>query len=156
GPEVPAVDGSALPFVEAIREAGIAAQEAPARVLRLASPVWVSDGEKQVLALPAERLKVTAAIDFRRPLAGPSVFSYEAAGDPSERAARFTSELAGARTFCFADEVAAILAAGLGAGGSLENVIVVSDTGTSSPLRFPDELARHKALDLLGDLALLG
>jgi UDP-3-O-acyl-N-acetylglucosamine deacetylase len=156
---VPAADGSALPFVTALLAAGIVAQAAPARVLRLAAPVWVSNGEKQVLALPAPELSVTAAIDFGRPLAGPCVFTYAAGladGRENDTADRFARELAPARTFCFEDEVAAILAAGMGAGGSLENAIVVSATGTSSPLRFPDELARHKALDLLGDLALAG
>lgn len=159
GPEVPAADGSALPFVTAIMAAGIVRQEAPARVLRLTAPAWVASGEKQVIALPAGVLAVTAAIDFARPLAGPSVFTYATGlglGHDREAAERFARELAPARTFCFADEVAAILAAGMGAGGSLENAIVVSESGTSTPLRFPDELARHKALDLLGDLALLG
>jgi UDP-3-O-[3-hydroxymyristoyl] N-acetylglucosamine deacetylase len=158
GPEVPAAYGSAKPFVDALLAAGIETQDAPASVLRLSAPVWVSEGEKQVLALPAPALQVTAAIDFGRPLAGASVYSFDTrdgtrAGDAP---LRFARELAPARTFCFADEVDAILAAGLGAGGSLDNVIIVSAEGTSTPLRFPDELARHKALDLLGDLALLG
>jgi UDP-3-O-acyl N-acetylglucosamine deacetylase len=159
GPEVPAADGSALPFVTAILGAGIVMQEAPARVLRLTGPAWVAAGEKQVIALPAAVLAVTAAIDFARPLAGPSVFTYATGlgmGHEREAAERFARELAPARTFCFEDEVAAIRAAGLGAGGSLENTIVLSESGTSTPLRFADELARHKALDLLGDLALLG
>jgi UDP-3-O-[3-hydroxymyristoyl] N-acetylglucosamine deacetylase len=158
GPEVPALDGSALPFVEAILSAGIAPQEAPATVLHLAGPVWVGAGEKHVIALPAPVLAVTAAIDFARPLAGPGIFSFVVPGEEADGAAvqQFAGDLAPARTFCFADEVEALLNAGLGAGGSLENVIVVSNTGTSTPLRFPDELARHKALDLLGDLALLG
>src|SRR5207244_1756302 len=68
----------------------------------------------------------------------------------------FLEELAPARTFCFEDWIASIRAAGLGTGGSLENTVVLSDRGPLAPLRFPDELARHKALDLLGDLALVG
>jgi UDP-3-O-acyl-N-acetylglucosamine deacetylase len=68
----------------------------------------------------------------------------------------FAQDLAPARTFCFEEEIAALLELGLGGGGSLENTVVVAESGTSTPLRYPDELARHKALDLLGDLALVG
>jgi UDP-3-O-[3-hydroxymyristoyl] N-acetylglucosamine deacetylase len=157
GPEVPILDGSALPFVEAIQQAGVVTQEAPARVVRLPRPVWIAEGERHVLALPAEQFAVTVATDFGRACAGPAVFHLEfplAADDGSVEP--FIRELAPARTFCFADEVAAILAAGLGAGGSAENTLVLSDEGPSRPLRFADEPIRHKALDLLGDLALLG
>jgi UDP-3-O-[3-hydroxymyristoyl] N-acetylglucosamine deacetylase len=154
GPEVPILDGSALPFVEAIREAGIRSQDEPARVVRLPRPIWAAEGERHVLALPADYFAITLATAFGRACAGPAVFHLEfppdTAGEP------FIQQLAPARTFCFEDEVAAILAAGLGAGGSLENTLVLSDTGPSRPLRFEDEPIRHKALDLVGDLALLG
>lgn len=151
GPELPIMDGSALPFAHAIAETGIAPQDAPARWIHLPEPVWAPAGDKQVLALPAERLTVAAAVDFERPMAGPQVFAFS----PTEPE-QFARDLAPARTFCFEEWIAAILAAGLGGGGSVENVLVLSDTGTSTPMRFPDELARHKALDLLGDLALVG
>jgi UDP-3-O-[3-hydroxymyristoyl] N-acetylglucosamine deacetylase len=158
GPEVPILDGSALPFAQAIREAGIVTQAAAARTLRLPRPVWVADGERHVLALPAGRLEVTLATDFGRACAGPAVFHLEFPSPPDDEAASeaFVTQLAPARTFCFEDEVAALLAAGLGAGGSLENTLVLADEGPSRPLRFEDEPIRHKALDLLGDLALLG
>lgn len=158
GPEVPILDGSALPFACAIREAGIVGQEMPAPLVRLPQPVWVADGERHVLAVPAEHLTLTVATAFGRACAGPALLHLEFPPEDGDDAAaeRFVRELAPARTFCFQDEVAAILAAGLGAGGSLENVVVLCDEGPSSPLRFEDEPIRHKALDLLGDLALLG
>jgi UDP-3-O-[3-hydroxymyristoyl] N-acetylglucosamine deacetylase len=158
GPEVPILDGSAILFVRALQEAGIVEQEAPARVLRLPRPLWTADGERHVLALPADHLALTVATSFGRACAGPALLTldFPPGGGDEAAAHRFSRELAPARTFCFQDEVAAILAAGLGAGGTLENALVLSDEGPSSPLRFEDEPVRHKALDLLGDLALLG
>lgn len=158
GPEVPILDGSALRFVQAIQEAGIVTQAAAARVLRLCRPVWVPDGERHVLALPAGHLAITVATAFGRPGAGPAVLNlrFPPIGEDDAAVELFIHQLAPARTFCFQDEVAALLAAGLGVGGSLENALVLSDEGPSRPLRFDDEPIRHKALDLLGDLALLG
>jgi UDP-3-O-[3-hydroxymyristoyl] N-acetylglucosamine deacetylase len=158
GPEIPILDGSARLFVEAIQAAGLQVQEAAAPAIRLESPLWLQPGEpSQILALPAEGLTVTVAVDFKRSFLQPEVFSFTLDRSPGlEPRDRFARELAPARTFCFEDEVAAIRAAGLGGGGSIENTIVVSEAGTSTPLRFPNELARHKALDLLGDLALVG
>jgi UDP-3-O-[3-hydroxymyristoyl] N-acetylglucosamine deacetylase len=158
GPEVPILDGSALPFACAIQEAGIVVQDAAARVVSLRQPMWAADGERHVLARPADHLSLTLATAFGRACAGPALLTIDLPpqGEDDAAAACFVRELAPARTFCFQDEVAAILAAGLGAGGSLENALVLSDEGPSSPLRFEDEPIRHKALDLLGDLALLG
>jgi len=158
GPEVPILDGSALPFAHAIREAGIVAQEAAARVLALPRPVWTAAGDRHVLALPADHFAMTVATAFGRACAGPAVFHlhFPLNGGDDAAVEPFLHQLAPARTFCFQDEVAAILASGLGAGGTLENALVLSDEGPSRPLRFDDEPIRHKALDLLGDLALLG
>jgi len=186
GPEPPALDGSALPFAEGLLEAGVAPQGAPPRELKLREPVWVQDGDRCVLALPADTLTVAAAVDFGRPMAGPQCFCYSleqphqslravelvgaASGAIADLLPRlrqpaveggtplsvFLEELAPARTFCFEDWIASIRAAGLGTGGSLDNTLVLSNTGTSTPMRFPDELARHKTLDLLGDMALVG
>jgi UDP-3-O-acyl N-acetylglucosamine deacetylase len=158
GPEVPILDGSSICFGQAIQEAGIVAQSETPRVLRLREPVWVADGERHLLALPAEQLTLTVATDFGRPFAGPALMTLDLpdAGQEDAAAELFLRELAPARTFCFQDEVEAILAAGLGSGGSLANALVLSEEGPSSPLRFTDEPIRHKALDLLGDLALLG
>jgi UDP-3-O-[3-hydroxymyristoyl] N-acetylglucosamine deacetylase len=189
GPEPPALDGSAQPFAEGLLGAGVRQQDRDARVVHLTEPVWIQDGERQVLASPDDRLTVIAAVDFSRPFAGPQTFCFSLEGpqrsmEAVERigvtagAARsirallpplrqpaleggtplsvFLDELAPARTFCFADWVEAIRAAGLGGGGSLDNTLVLFNDRTSTPLRFPDELARHKTLDLLGDLALVG
>jgi UDP-3-O-[3-hydroxymyristoyl] N-acetylglucosamine deacetylase len=191
GPELPALDGSALPYAEGLLQAGIAEQDRPARLIRLGSPLWISEGDRHVVAVPADGLTVAAAVDYRRPLAGPQVYSFSLDTAPKSAAAIFAlagatlgsewdftvpepaegirgaaagwgsplpflEELAPARTFCFEDWIAAIRAAGLGGGGSIENTLVLSDNGTSTPLRFSNELARHKALDLLGDMALLG
>lgn len=159
GPEIPILDGSAGPFVARLVDAGIREQDAPAQRVTLSAPIWLgTEGNgpdaPSVLALPAAGLSLTAAIDFPNPGATRQVF--HCGGNQLGDRTTLLRELAPARTFCFEDEVKAILDAGLGGGGSLENTVVVSETGTSTPLRFPDELARHKALDLLGDLALIG
>lgn len=190
GPELPALDGSALPFAEGLMAAGIYEQGEPARLIRVKSPLWISEGDRHVVVMPADGLTVASAVDYQRPLAGPQIFSFSFDSAPRPAAAilamvgatmgsqwdyhvpetalcgdgvsnwssplAFMQELAPARTFCFEDWIEAIRAAGLGGGGSIENTLVLSDTSTSTPLRFPDELARHKALDLLGDLALIG
>jgi UDP-3-O-acyl N-acetylglucosamine deacetylase len=173
GPEIPILDGSAGPFVERFLAVGIREQAAPARRLRLAAPIWLSaegagPDSPSVLGLPADDLLLTAGIDFPNPGATRQVFHCrlqiadcrleDISSDLRSAICnlQFPTDLAPARTFCFEDEVAALLAAGLGGGGSLENTVVVSAAGTSTPLRYPDELARHKALDLLGDLALVG
>jgi UDP-3-O-[3-hydroxymyristoyl] N-acetylglucosamine deacetylase len=186
GPELPALDGSGLPFAEGLLAAGIRAQDAAPRQVVLREPVWVSEGDRHVLAVPMDRLTVVANVDFGRPFAGKQSFCYSVEGPqrsvealelvgatsgaiaamlpPLRQPALeggtplhvFLEELAPARTFCFEDWVEAIRASGLGAGGSLENTLVLSDTGPSTPMRFPDEPARHKTLDLLGDVALVG
>lgn len=186
GMEPPALDGSALPFAEGLLAAGIEMQGCPAREIRLREPVWVQDGDRHVVAFPMDRLTVMAAVDFGRPYAGPQTFCYslegpqasveamELVGAMSGRIAAmlpplrqpaleggsplsvFLEELAPARTFCFEDWIPTIRAAGLGSGGAVENTLVLSEQGPSTPMRFPDELARHKTLDLLGDLALVG
>ncbi|MFN3652873.1 MAG: UDP-3-O-acyl-N-acetylglucosamine deacetylase [Armatimonadota bacterium] len=186
GPEPPALDGSARPFADGLLAAGVRQQGTPPREIVLREIVWVQDGDRHVLAAPHDRLTVIAAVDFGRPYAGPQSFCYSLEGaqtsvealelvgaasgtvasllpPPRQPAAEggtplnvFLEELAPARTFCFEDWIAAIRAAGLGGGGSLENTLVLSESGTSTPMRFPEELARHKTLDLLGDLALVG
>ena len=124
----------------------------PGARVRLGAPVWAADGERHVLALPADQLALTVATAFGRACAGPAVLNlqFPSSDQDDAAAALFLHHLAPARTFCFQDEVAAILAAGLGAGGSLENALVLSDEGPSRPLRFVDEPIRHKALDLTG------
>jgi len=148
--EMPILDGSAAPWLAAVDSAGIAACDGEARVIDVVEPVLVSVGETHLLALPSPQLRVSAASVTAHPVAGSQ------AADIIVTPERFRSTLATARTFCYLEEVEALRAAGLARGGSLENAIVVMPDGYSSPLRMPNELAAHKALDLLGDLATLG
>ncbi len=151
GPEVPILDGSALPFVNAILSVGVKTLRAHRRYLSLRRPVSVRAGDKEILALPANDFQATYAIDFPHPAIG-----YQAA-TTRITAKRYTSSIAAARTFCMLSDVAAMRRAGLARGGSLENALVVDDHGVmNGSLRFSDEFVRHKILDLVGDLALLG
>lgn len=186
GPELPALDGSAAEFAEGLVSAGIRQQDRPPKELVLKETIWIQDGDRHVMAFPLEQLTVVASVDFKRPFAGAQSFCFSLEGPqrsfealelvgaasgtiaamlpPLRQPALeggtplsiFMEELAPARTFCFEDWIAPLKAAGLGNGGSLDNTLVLFDHGPSTPLRFPDELARHKTLDLLGDLALVG
>ena len=150
GLEVPAMDGSAAPFAHAILEAGL--REQPERVspVTLAQPVFVSAGGSTLAALPSETLSYAVVLDYPR-------FAYlgtQAAlfGD----ADAYLDQIAPARTYGFLSEIEALRAAGLGLGASADNAVVLGETHCETPLRFANELARHKLLDLIGDLALAG
>jgi UDP-3-O-[3-hydroxymyristoyl] N-acetylglucosamine deacetylase len=147
GPEIPAMDGSALPFAEAIEQAQTRPLEAP-EPPRLRSPVRVAAEGAHIRAAPAGALRVTCTVEY--PYVGEQTATFEITPQVFKR------EIAPARTFGFEHEVSALLAGGLAAGASEENAVVVGPAGYSSPLRFEDELVRHKILDLLGDLALVG
>ncbi len=152
GPEVPIMDGSAKEFVLLIEHVGRRRQEAPRQYLEVLGPVEVRDGERSARLLPAPRLELALEIDFDSPVIGRQ--HIELALDETT----FRAELAEARTFGFLHEVEALRAAGLALGGSLENAVVVGGEGVLNPegLRRRDEFVRHKALDALGDLYLLG
>ncbi len=152
GPEVPILDGSAAPFVALIRQAGIAVQRADKRFLVIQKPAEVREGDKYARLEPAESLTIDFTVDFEHPLVSDQAFRFQF----SDRA--FEREVARARTFCFLRDVEKMKAMGLAKGGSLENAIVVDAFSILNPegLRFPDEFARHKVLDALGDLALTG
>ena len=150
GGEVPAADGSALPFVELIESAGIQRQNAEAKVIRLSVPIWTDDVGRWAVALPSEVLRISAFIAFANRMIGEQIHGFRA--DPDT----FKREIAPARTFCTADEIDALRAQGLGKGGEENNVIVVYEDKYSIPLRFRDEFVRHKLLDLIGDLSLVG
>lgn len=147
GPELPALDGSAAGFVRALEEAGIAEQEVPARVIELGEVVVVL-GEARAVTRRAEGFRVTYTVDLPPPL-GRQVASAEI---PSA----YRTAIAPARTWGFIEEAPALLRQGLARGAGPENVLVIGPDGYLNPPRFPDEPARHKILDLLGDLALLG
>lgn len=150
GPEVPILDGSALPFVDAFMAAGIVAQERAARRHVLTRPLWVGDQQALVLALPAARARLEYCLHYQHPM----ITSQQVQHTTSPES--FVSELAPARTYGFMEEVEALLERGLALGGDLSNALVICSDGYTSPLRFPDEPVRHKCLDLVGDLALLG
>jgi UDP-3-O-[3-hydroxymyristoyl] N-acetylglucosamine deacetylase len=151
GPEVPIMDGSAAPFIYLIHEAGIKTLAASRSYLRLARPVSVAEGGRYVAAYPCDHLRLSYTINFDHPLLKHQDHSIEV--DESS----FVEEIAPARTFGFLKDVELMRQAGLALGGSLDNAVVLGETGVlNNPLRFPDEFVRHKILDLLGDLVLLG
>lgn len=150
GPEMPALDGSAKPYVEAITAAGTV--ELPDRrdVLAVREPIWVATNESYILAIPAKRLKITYVMKYQHPLIGAQTATFVITES------NFKRSIAPARTFVMYEEIAGLKSQQLARGGSISNAIVVWQDRVSSDLRFPDELARHKVLDLVGDLALLG
>jgi UDP-3-O-[3-hydroxymyristoyl] N-acetylglucosamine deacetylase len=151
-PELPVMDGSAAPFVRMILDAGIVTQDRHRSFLKIVRPVTVSDGEKSVTIRPASLSSITYTIDYDHPLIQRQDYLYR---DSPEA---FVCEIAPARTFGFLREVEALWDAGLGLGGSLQNTLILSDDGllNEDGLRFSDEFVRHKILDLIGDMALLG
>lgn len=151
GPEVPIIDGSALPFVHLIEAAGLVNLGVDVPVLRLRRPIEVRHGDKMIRISPSNRLTVNYKIDFHHPLIGRQAYQF------SLDARSFASKIAPARTFGFARDVDMLRAAGLARGGSVDNCVVLDDHGVmSGELRFRDEFVRHKILDLVGDLALIG
>jgi UDP-3-O-[3-hydroxymyristoyl] N-acetylglucosamine deacetylase len=152
GPEVPIVDGSAEPFARLIAATGIRTQEDPKTFIVIKRTVTVTDGDKHATFSPAKRFRIDCTIDFKHPLISDQQFTLEF----SDRS--FVREVARARTFGFLRDVDRLREAGLARGGSLENAVVVDDFSILNPegLRFPDEFVRHKLLDALGDVALLG
>jgi UDP-3-O-[3-hydroxymyristoyl] N-acetylglucosamine deacetylase len=151
GPEVPIVDGSALPFMHLIDAAGVRELPAQIPVLRITEPIEIVDGDKSIRITPSNRLVLKYKIDFDHPTIGKETFHFDFEHD------NFLKKIAPARTFGFMRDVEKLRAAGLARGGSVENCVVLDDRGVvNGPLRFKDEFVRHKILDLLGDLALIG
>lgn len=149
-PEVPIMDGSAAPWVYLIQDAGIKELAAPRRTIRVLKSIQVQDGDKRIALFPADRFKISYTISFDHPL----LRHQQKTLDLDEQV--FMDEIAPARTFGFLKEVEMLRQRGLALGGSLENAIVLGETGVLNPLRFEDEFVRHKILDVIGDLALVG
>jgi UDP-3-O-[3-hydroxymyristoyl] N-acetylglucosamine deacetylase len=150
--EVPILDGSSLPIAEAILEAGIEPQGAERSELVVTRTVGVGDEDRRLEIQPGDGLRLTAAIDFDHPELG-----YQDLTVRVDRIDDFLAKLAPARTFALERDVEKLRSIGLAQGGSLDNAVVVGDRGLlGGELRFPDEFVRHKLLDLVGDLALLG
>ncbi len=151
GPEPPILDGSFRPFVEALRAAGPAEHGGEALELVVKEAFSLSEGESTYLVGPAPRLRLSTTIEFPHPLIGRQSASFDITPEI------FARELAPARTFGFLREVEALRAKGLIGGGTVDNAIVLDEASVvSGPLHWPDEFVRHKAADILGDLALVG
>jgi UDP-3-O-[3-hydroxymyristoyl] N-acetylglucosamine deacetylase len=149
GPEIPIGDGSAQNFVAAIERAGVAVQDRPRAVVALTQPYVLRAGDRLVAALPAPSFRVRFVADFAPPV-GTQYYDAEIGAELYER------EIAGARTFGYLEELEGLHRRGLARGASLENVIAFTREGPMQPLRWPNEIVRHKVLDLIGDFALLG
>ncbi|MBW4516250.1 MAG: UDP-3-O-acyl-N-acetylglucosamine deacetylase [Timaviella obliquedivisa GSE-PSE-MK23-08B] len=151
GAEVPLLDGSAQEWVSAIAESGILLQEGDRPVYAISEPIWVHSGDAFVAALPAPHLRFSYGIDFELVAIGQQWHTWLPGQESFELA------IAPARTFGLAHEIDHLRSLGLIKGGSLENALVCGAEGwLNPPLRFPDEPVRHKLLDLIGDLSLLG
>jgi UDP-3-O-[3-hydroxymyristoyl] N-acetylglucosamine deacetylase len=153
GPEIPIMDGSSEPFVQLVRHAGIHELRQSRRFLLVRKAVTVTDGDKLARLSPARgKFSISYTIDFRHPLISDQSYRVEM----NERA--FQRDIARARTFGFKRDVERLHKMGLARGGSLDNAVVVDDFNILNPdgLRFPDEFVRHKILDALGDLSLIG
>jgi UDP-3-O-[3-hydroxymyristoyl] N-acetylglucosamine deacetylase len=149
--EVPIMDGSAAPFVYLIQEAGVKRLPAARRYLKVVRPISLSRGDKRIALYPSEHFKVTYSIAFDHPLLRHQSRTVRMSEET------FIDDIAPARTFGFLKEVEMMRQHGLALGGSLENAIVIGDTAVlNNALRFDDEFVRHKILDVIGDMALVG
>ena len=154
GAEVPIADGSSAPFVNLLMSAGEVYQEKEKMVLEILEPLTIVDGDKRISVFPAPHggLAISYTIAYQHPLIANQTYSYLHSQDV------FVKEIAPARTFGFLKDIKQLLAKGYAKGGSLENAIVVGEDKilNQEQLRFEDEFVRHKVLDLIGDIALLG
>jgi UDP-3-O-[3-hydroxymyristoyl] N-acetylglucosamine deacetylase len=149
--EIPILDGSAEPFMAMLEHAGMRRLRRKRRYLKVLHPLEVVEGDRCIRISPAENFSVSCYVDFPHPEVGQQ--QVELTVNPES----FRNFLARARTFCFERDIEPLRAMGLIRGGSLDNAIVLTDDGVrNGPLRFKDEFGRHKALDLIGDLALVG
>ena len=148
--EVPIMDGSSAPFLYLVQEAGVKRLSAPRRYLKILRPVQIANGDKRIAIYPSDHFKVSYTISFDHPMLRHQ--------SRTERITEhsFAESIAPARTFGFLKEVEMLRQNGLALGGSLDNAIVIGDAGVLNALRFEDEFVRHKILDLVGDLALVG
>ena len=149
--ELPILDGSSKPFIELLAQAGTRKLRRQRRYIRVVKPLEFSDGDRRIGIYPADEFRVHCFVDYNHPSVGPQEV------EMTVNRESFSRELAPARTFGFMKDFSGLQAMGLIRGGSIENAIVLDqDSILNGPLRFPDEFGRHKALDLIGDLALVG
>jgi len=150
GPEIPALDGSAKPFVALLSLAGRVQQSARLRPLTTPCALRVGDNGRWMQIVPSDTFRITYTLDNEHPAIGTQMLSWT----PTERS--FVEDFAPARTYGFLKDLGLMRKNGLARGGSLDNAIVLGNQGALTGLRYRDEFVRHKILDLLGDLALLG
>ncbi len=153
GPEIPSCDGSSLPFVEMIQKAGVSKQRVDKKTYFLETPIFYSEGETQLIALPADEFRISYTLDYpNNSLIGSQFYTTRI------NQAIYTKEIAPARTFSLYEEIMPFIEKGYIKGGSLSNAVVIQGNSVLNPegIRFPNEMVRHKILDLVGDLSLTG
>jgi UDP-3-O-[3-hydroxymyristoyl] N-acetylglucosamine deacetylase len=150
--ELPIMDGSSEDFIEMIREAGITEQSVPRRYLKILKKVEIEEGDRKMSIEPADRFEIECVIDFPHPFINRQSLTFVFENGS------FGKQIASARTFGFTHEIEMLRKANLALGGSLQNAIVLTSDGmlNEGPLRYTDEFVRHKILDIIGDIALLG
>ncbi len=152
GPEVPGMDGSALPFAASIHAAGREPQQAARRFITLKAPVMFHKGDASIAIFPSDENRITYVLDYSKFGLSPQTIDFTIDGESS-----FMNEIAPARTFCLRQEVEHLKQAGLGKGADSSNTLIMDENGPmDNEMRFDDECARHKVLDLIGDLSVLG
>lgn len=152
GPEVPILDGSSLPHIELLESVGVTLQEKEKKYYHLSTPLFWSEGDVHLIALPSEEYRISYTLHYpNSQILRSQYFSREI------NTKIFKNEIAPCRTFCLYDEITPLVEKGLIKGGSLENAVIIKDDAVMNPegLRFSDEMVRHKVLDLIGDLSLL-
>lgn len=149
GPEVPVMEGSAKTFADRIAQSGTASQSEVRKRFVVSAPQFFRDGDRTIIVLPASNFRVRFLADFPPPVGTQFL-------DADITPEFFLTEIAAARTFGYLHEVEALLKRGLAKGGTLENALVFAPDGPMQPMRWPNEVVRHKVLDLLGDFSLLG
>jgi UDP-3-O-[3-hydroxymyristoyl] N-acetylglucosamine deacetylase len=148
--ELPIMDGSSAPWVYLIQDAGVKTLNVARKAIQINRPIQIQDGDKRIALYPFDGFKISYTINFDHPM----LRHQQKTMDLDEEV--FIDQIAPARTFGFLKEVEFLRQRGLAMGGSFENSIVLGETGVLNPLRFEDEFVRHKILDAVGDLALLG
>ncbi len=153
GPEVPICDGSALPFVELIEKSGLVTQSKTKKILHIESPIFWSKGEVQLVALPSDELRISYTLSYPNSKLLKSQFFTTYIDQET-----FKSEIAPARTFSLYEEVVPLIEKGNIKGGRLDNAVIIKGDSILNPegVRYNDEMVRHKILDLIGDLCLVG
>jgi UDP-3-O-[3-hydroxymyristoyl] N-acetylglucosamine deacetylase len=150
--ELPILDGSSENFIELIEKAGVIEQNSPRHFLKILEKVEFSEGDRKMSIQPSDKFEIECLIDFPHPFINRQTFHFQLINGS------FGREIASARTFGFTNEIEMLRKANLAQGGSLDNAIVLTPEGmlNETPLRFADEFVRHKILDIIGDVALLG